>query len=299
MLILEFPNPVKYLHFLPDGRLLAALRTDEGGGAVDIWSIPQGERSRIPLPNRAVWGDTPSLAIPPGGKLFYVCWNGRLLSFSTEDGKLLPSPDAGKAHQVIVSPEGNEFVIAQTLSWRDHQIRGVQLGAKSKRVIWNDSSSEHGHFLCGFLPDGERYVAVDGQAVRIRAFADNRELDTARFSANSPGFPVMSPDRKYLAVTGYTSMYIYDLTNLGKPRRISGPTTFGNFRSFAFHPTNSTLAIIHGGPTLVKIYDLETLKLIRKLNWKLGALNWVAFSPDGCLGAAGGEDGRIVVWDVE
>jgi WD40 repeat protein len=153
--------------------------------------------------------------------------------------------------------------------------------------------------LCGFLPDGERYVAFDTAAVRIRAFADKKELAWARFPANSIALPVMAPDGKNLAISGYTSMYIYDLTQLGKPRRISGSTAFGNFVSFAFHPTNSTLAVIHGGPTLIKIYDLETLKLIRKLNWKLGKLTSVAFSADGCLGAAGSEDGRIVVWDVE
>ena len=59
------------------------------------------------------------------------------------------------------------------------------------------------------------------------------------------------------------------------------------------------MAVIHGGPTLVKVYDLGTLKQIHKWTWKLGPLRSVAYSPDGTVGAAGSDDGRIVVWDVD
>jgi WD40 repeat protein len=39
--------------------------------------------------------------------------------------------------------------------------------------------------------------------------------------------------------------------------------------------------------------------VVHKWNWKLGPLRSVAYSPDGTLGAAGSEDGRVVVWDVD
>ncbi|HEX4611078.1 MAG TPA: WD40 repeat domain-containing protein [Urbifossiella sp.] len=48
----------------------------------------------------------------------------------------------------------------------------------------------------------------------------------------------------------------------------------------------------------MKPYDLDTLTLRSKLNWKVGPLTCIAFSPDGLLGAAGTDDGRVVVWDV-
>ncbi len=38
---------------------------------------------------------------------------------------------------------------------------------------------------------------------------------------------------------------------------------------------------------------------LHKWNWKLGPFQSVAYSPDGTVGAAGSEDGRIVVWDVD
>jgi WD40 repeat protein len=57
--------------------------------------------------------------------------------------------------------------------------------------------------------------------------------------------------------------------------------------------------MIHGGPTLVKEYELPGLRLRHRYKWSVGALESVAYSPDGTLGAAGSADGRVVVWDVE
>ena len=102
-----------------------------------------------------------------------------------------------------------------------------------------------------------------------------------------------------IGLIGYGKMYFWDLTTLDKPRKIGGSSSFGDFRSFAFHPNGKTVAVIHGGPTLVKVYDLSTLERVRDWKWKLGPLQSVAYSPDGNLGAAGSKDGRIVVWDVE
>jgi WD40 repeat protein len=49
----------------------------------------------------------------------------------------------------------------------------------------------------------------------------------------------------------------------------------------------------------VKVYDLPTLRLRHKYQWKVGPLNSVAYSPDGLLGAAASQEGKVVVWDVE
>jgi WD40 repeat protein len=49
----------------------------------------------------------------------------------------------------------------------------------------------------------------------------------------------------------------------------------------------------------VKLYDTTSWKVAQAFNWDIGRLRSVAFSPDGMLAAAGGEKGKIVVWDVD
>lgn len=49
----------------------------------------------------------------------------------------------------------------------------------------------------------------------------------------------------------------------------------------------------------VTVWDPDTLRVVTRYDWQLGRLASVAFSPDGTLAAAGTEDGRVVVWDVD
>ena len=65
----------------------------------------------------------------------------------------------------------------------------------------------------------------------------------------------------------------------------------------AVHP-GGTVACSRNNGT-VCLWDLENGELVRTLDWKLGKLVSVAFSPDGSVGAAGTEDGQVVVWDVD
>ncbi len=49
----------------------------------------------------------------------------------------------------------------------------------------------------------------------------------------------------------------------------------------------------------MKLYDVSTWKLGQAFDWGIGRVLSVAFSPDGMLAAAGGDKGKIVVWDVD
>ena len=303
MLVLQAGDSVMQLQFLPDGRrLLAWVLSAQKVVNFDVWTLPDGGRVRLPLPRldlKSWWnaGCGNAVAVHPTGESCYVAWDGRLFSFRTTDGTPRPAPEGVRAHQAVLSP-GGDRLLAADLTHDRKQLAALTADASGGTVVWCRPLPPQFRHVAGFLPDGERFVTI-ADMVRISTFATGDEQAATRYPAGHAYQPQLSPDGRYLGVIGYGSMYLFDTAALGKPRRITSTRTYGNFVSFAFHPNGRTLAVIHGGPTLVKIYDLGTLRLVRKYNWKLGPLGCVAFSPDGVLGAAGSDDGRIVLWDVD
>ncbi|MFO0930560.1 MAG: hypothetical protein U0736_26605 [Gemmataceae bacterium] len=301
MRVLDIGKPITTLRFTADGqRLVVGWWTPEEGLHLELCSF-DGERFPVPLP--AWYGMTYGrpITVHPVRDIVYVAWGEWVHSFRTTEAAVVPCPTLGQANQMIVSADGTRVVLAQIV-YADraihYQVQGVSVAPTGHRVDW-DRTLVAPFALGGFLPDGERFLTVDDGAVRLRAFATGEELTARRYPTYNINDPQLSPDGRHLGIIGYSTMYLYDVPALGKPRKFASTRSFGDFRSFAFHPDGRTLAVIHGGPTLVKLYDVDTLKLRAKYSWKVGALQAVAFSPDGMLGAAGGEEGRVVLWDVD
>jgi hypothetical protein len=304
MYVLETGEGVARMQFLPDGRrLLALTETAEKAVSLAVWPLSGGEPVRLPLPRlRAqdwwTWHRGHVAAVHPSGDRCYVAWEGGLFAFRTGDGAPLPAPAGVRAREAVLAPGGGRLLAADRVPGGEGRLSALAVDAAGGTLLWRRAIPRQFHHLAGFLPDGERFVTVE-DAVCIRTFAAGEEEAAVRYPGHHASTPQLSPDGRHLAVIGYGSMYLFETAPLGKPRRITSSRTFGNFVSFAFHPGGRTLAVIHGGPTLVKLYDLATLRLARTLRWKVGPLAAVAFSPDGMLGAAGSRDGRIVVWDVD
>ena len=304
MQVLEIDRSVFLLRFLPDNRrLVVGTADDQQKVSFGVLSLPDGERVPLDVPgadlkswwNYAWYGN--AIAPHPSGEVCYIAWAGRLHAFRTADGGTIPVPEGLQAHQVVMSPDGDRLLLAH----RTHSQRHLFAATTSPRggaVVWQKALPQEFPQVAGFLPDGERFLTVD-DAVRIRSFESGDQLAASRVKPVGSQQPQISRDGRQLGLLGYSSMYFWDLTTLDKPRKIGGSSNFGDFRSFAFHPSGKTVAVIHGGPTLVKVYDLATLQRVQTWKWKLGPLQSVAFSPDGTLGAAGSKDGRIVLWDVD
>ena len=141
-------------------------------------------------------------------------------------------------------------------------------GRRGGKVEWFRVLDEGFWQLAGFLPDGERFVTIE-EVVRIRSFTTNAELAAGQHKAAGSQQPQISPDGRLLAAIGYGGIDLWDLTTLDEPQKIRGSSNFGDFRSFALHPNGKTVAVIHGGPTLVQVYDLGTLTQVHS-----GAGGW-------------------------
>jgi WD40 repeat protein len=303
--VLEIGQTVFLIRFLPDGRRLVVGTHGPHPDApvtFHVVSLTTGERVQLDIGPAKIndWWYTAwygnAIAVHPSGESCYIAWDDKLYAFGTSDGRPLPVPRGVRANQVALSADGERLLAAYRFR-AGNELYGGWPGTTKGRP-WQIELPERFTTLAGFLPDGERFVTVE-EVVRIRSFEKGQELTASRYKPVGAQQPQISPDGRYLGVIGYSSMYFWDLTTLVKARKIGGSSNYGDFRSFAIHPNSKTVAVIHGGPTLVKVYDLETLKLVHKWTWKLGPLQSVAYSPDGTLGAAGSEDGRVVVWDVD
>ncbi len=133
---------------------------------------------------------------------------------------------------------------------------------------------------------------------------------------------VLSPNGRTLAAVGGPAVTLFDAVT-GEPRAVLEDDY--DVLDVAFHPAGRTLATVCGAPVetwydaymedepgkmpdlarfplgqgVLGLWDVAAGLRRQQLDWEVGALSAVAFSPDGCTGAAGGELGQIVLWDVE
>jgi WD40 repeat protein len=69
-----------------------------------------------------------------------------------------------------------------------------------------------------------------------------------------------------------------------------------HLQDLAFTPNGRRLITVSNDKT-ASIWDTSTWAVVGGYEWKVGNLRSVAVSPDGLLVAAGGDSGKIVVWD--
>ena len=304
MLVRQTEGKIRLLRFLPDGRRLVVV-AEHSDSQMRFSILDTATGDSIPLPmsggkfeNWYLVGYPNLIAIHPTGESVTIAFAGHLASFATSDGKVRPTPEVGKVSQALVSPRGDRLLVAEHLNHIYQAVTAFDISSGKATLLWRMEMTDVFHTVAGFLPDGERFVCVEDVA-RIRHVEDGRSLAATRHKISGHNQPRISRDGRHLSVLGYGNMYVVDLETLAKPGKIKGSGNFGNFVSSAIHPSNGTMAVIHGGPTLLKIYSLETLEQVQVMKWKVGPLGAVDYSPDGLLGAVGSEDGRIVVWDVE
>jgi WD40 repeat protein len=245
--------------FLPDGRLVVA------GNMVLVASpdAPHKGAVRFPAPE-------PVSAVLPNGRLLCVpdatVPPGTLALLALLDGatrveaQLSLPRSAGKVPKVVVSPDGARLAVAVELP----EVRG-----KKRSAV-------------------HLYELATGKLVG--------ELDAVM--GDLPAL-TWSPDGRYVAGVLGARLVVWSAED-GKTR---GELEAGGTRLFRgprFHPSGRFLAAgganIDGG---VYCWNVGTWEELTGFRWPVGPVACVNFSPDGTLAAAGGERGRILVWDVD
>ncbi|VTR92200.1 wd40 repeat-containing protein : Putative vegetative incompatibility protein het-e-1 protein OS=Botryotinia fuckeliana (strain BcDW1) GN=BcDW1_1632 PE=4 SV=1: WD40 [Gemmata massiliana] len=104
-----------------------------------------------------------------------------------------------------------------------------------------------------------------------------------------------SPDAKWVVMLANGRLFARPL---GEGKAWQTKSTLGYAHDFAFHPAGRTLCAVFADGR-ARVLDALTGNVLQSFQWGKKPLYSVAFAPDGLTCAAGGPNGRVVVWDID
>jgi WD40 repeat protein len=303
--------------FGPEGKTLVV----GGSGGYDVWDLETSSNTFIPSHSvKYLFG----CIFDPLGRWIYVSdYQGDFRILSSDGKRVLPIPGSPYARHVIafdVTPDGKCLAMC----------RG---GFGSNRVeVWKIKKS--GAFSAAWsLRDGklvsvdEPYLlndstwCTDAVAItsngKIVAISENRAINSpkkplivlrdgrngdsiqelGRTETSWNGELVFSADGQVLYAWNNQVLEKWDL-KLGK-RTKKGPAPGRSyFLGLKVHPSGEFVLTVSGDGQ-VRYWDSVTLTPMKSLHWKIGKLHSLAICPNGLLACAGGEKGKVVIWDVD
>jgi WD40 repeat protein len=248
---------------------------------------------------------------PDGRKLLLGGSRGDLVVHDLPTGEAVEVPLGGTSAWEVycdLTPNGRFLVAAQRDESDELDRLSCRPMADPATVVWSVSTSRHVYSPPFFLAGGRRFVVFEWRyeepSVRYGPEYVTRDARAGKVVTSVAGTrggfhsPVMSPDRRLIAGRWGGLVGVFQAEDMG-----AGPVRFRNdsrkeFTGLAFHPSGRFLAAT-SNDTTVKFYDTTTWAVAEAYTWGIGRLRSVAFSPDGMRAAAGGDAGKIVVWDVD
>lgn len=205
-----------------------------------------------------------------------------------------------------LSADGSRLLVTDVM----REMGGVECFAvepgPSFRKLW--SEGPRAFRLYGepaISPDGSRVAVSEHEGfgdhpsntLQIREAKTGKVLAEVEFGASDPLEQIVfsADGAKVLARSSGRTVKVFDATGQAAGELLHPGRPF--VTGMAVHP-DGTVACCRNNGT-VCLWNLERREIVRTLDWKLGKLVSVAFSPDGSVGAAGTEDGQVVVWDVD
>lgn len=285
-------GPVYGLAFTPDGRLL----TCSSDRLIRLWDIgSQTEQRR--------WGcekGTCSLAVNPDGR-FYAWGGSNEVVVWRAEGARNPLICYRGCWALAFSPSGRRLVGAGSgWSW---SAWAMPSGKPLMGVAPIDGDS------IAYHPDGKQLATVVAvyddedehkeptRCVRLLAAATGKERALLTPSKSKGGGPLtFSPDGRYLASVHAEAVIVWDVdTRTEIARRAPNRK---EMKGVAFTADSKRL-LTAGHDELVRVWAASNWDEVTSFAWKIGRVKCLTVSRDGTLAAAGGDRGKVVVWDLD
>lgn len=293
--------------FGPDGRTVAAVSFD---GRVRVWDMATG-RIRSAHDSRAE-GD--GVVFSPDGRTYAaVRGDGSVQLREVADGTVRRTfrDGIGARGQVVFAPDGRTLAVAG----RQDTVRVWDTASGVARATVTAGHQGRGVMTVALGPDGRTLVTSGNRdpAVRVHRLTADRPQTTLRGGAGTSVTDVaFSPDGHTVATvghgpTGRASVELWEagtggreaalaldtdliLQGKGLPVVVSRPGDVG------FSPDGRALAARAVGKGVIEVRDIATGRLRLSRAW--GAVDQVAFNPDGTRLAVVGSEGSVRIWHL-
>jgi WD40 repeat protein len=265
---MEIDRTVSYVFsaaFTPDGRYALSGSLD---ATIAVWDIKNGKKMNSLDPH------------------FVKSIGVHTLTFSA-DGKYL----------LMGAKGGGEVGLWDAETWKE--IRGLN-GHTFTECIEDFAFSPDGkHILTGGSYSIKRWDLNTGKEIREITHA-------SFFDRNQSMALAFSPDQRFAFLKGIGFFSLWDVTsgrrlwiygdNTGGTRWRGGAAIYAN--SVKFSPGGQY--VLSGEDTVLKLRDARTGYILKTfVDEGTGQIDVVTFSPDGKYAAAGSQDGKIRLWDVQ
>jgi WD40 repeat protein len=290
--------------FAANGRLLVA----GGVGGYETWDLAANTSSHFAV------GDTNhvfAFVVDPLGRwLYYSAFvlGCRLQALDRAGFQRLPGEDH-HAIALATSRDGGRVAVSRGVSW-NNRLECWSIDSETRfNLAWAERLEKEGVSFHGitFHPDGTRLASIEDQDPTEMSSGDYTVVvrDAASGARIAAFGSLPHPLYTQMIMTPRGDLIIWDQAELSlwsaargrlihqvkHPRRT-------NIQGLALHPSGEFFVTVANDGD-ARFWDIEWFRVTRSLNWKIGKLLSVALSPDGMLAAAGGENGQVVLWDVD
>jgi WD40 repeat protein len=290
-------GPVTALAFAPGGRLLASAGWD---GSVRLWDVATATQTdHFQGPH----SHARCLSLSPDGRRLYagyrrdptvVSGNALVLGIDPATGRFAPSRQFWTADPSVVNAvaavPGNRGVVVGgafgCIVFNDPDQRG-QVVETNRKGVAAVAASADGALLATLSSPGDLIV---WDAVT------HRQVNRMYWWATPGRALAFAPRGSLLAAGAGNTVLFWDPMSPVPARRRDAHAD--EVLAVAFNPAG-TIAASADRDGLVVWHDAVSGDETGRFDWQLGSVFSVAFAPDGLTAAAGGEQGDILLWDVD
>jgi eukaryotic-like serine/threonine-protein kinase len=284
---------VRCVAFSPDGKFVLAGCRD---GSLRLWDTESGtEVRRFEGHTQVIW----SVAFSRDGR--------RILSGGGDSTVRLWEVDTGKelrrfkhttnVKTVAFAPDGKRALSGTDRLGPRMAARVYLWDLESGREVRHLAMLRHHDIWCvNYSTDGDRFLATDGNLVRVFDAEGKKELGRLTGHEEEVRSAVFSADgRNILTGSHDRSLRLWDASTMTELRKFLGHTD--KVLSVTFTP-DGRRALSCGLDQTVRLWDMATGRELRRFTGHVWSVNGVAVSSDGGRAASGSSDTTVRLWQL-